>query len=83
MASSLLNMSTFDPSQFPALTPPTGVIPNFIDPPTRAPATRVVVCVTLALMLGFVSLRIYTRLRVTRTFGADDCKLRLFSPLVG
>ncbi|KUI61111.1 hypothetical protein VP1G_08288 [Cytospora mali] len=72
MAPAILNMSTYDPSQFPSMTPPAGVTPNFVDPPTRAPATRVVICVTLFLMLLFVCLRIYTRLRVAHAFAADD-----------
>lgn len=69
-----LNLSSYDPNLFPALTPPTGVIPNFDDPPTRAPAGRIVICVTLSVMLMFVVLRSYTRVFVTRIFGIDDCK---------
>lgn len=66
-------MSFLDPSQIPAMTPPDGVLPNFVDAETRAPAARVVVCVGLALMLAFITLRIYIRLKVKSIFEADDC----------
>lgn len=76
MDPSTLNMSSYDPSLFPALNPPAGVLPNFDDPPTRAPAARIVICVTLSFMLVFVFLRTYTRAFVTHMFGIDDCKTR-------
>ncbi|KAG8157018.1 hypothetical protein KVR01_013008 [Diaporthe batatas] len=72
MDPSTLNLSSYDPSTFPALPPPAGVLPDFIDPPTRAPAGRIVICVTLSVMLIFVILRAYTRIFMTRLFGIDD-----------
>ncbi|KAI3401820.1 hypothetical protein diail_8198 [Diaporthe ilicicola] len=74
MHPSTLNMSLYDPSMFPALAPPPGVLPNFNNPATRAPAARIVICITLSVMILFVSLRIYTKIFVTRLFGVDDCK---------
>lgn len=65
-------MSSLDPSQLPAMVPPDGVIPNFVDPETRAPTVRIVICVSLALMVSFIALRIYSRLTVRVNFGADD-----------
>jgi len=59
----------------PALAPPPGVRPNFKDPLSLETPLRVSVCLVMALMLVFVSLRVYTRLRITREFGAEDCKL--------
>lgn len=73
-SSSTMDLSSFDPSQVPALTPPAGVIPNFIDAETRAPLVRSVACVTMALMLVFLTLRMYTRFRIIGSFDADDCK---------
>ncbi|KAI1084718.1 hypothetical protein F5B20DRAFT_218899 [Whalleya microplaca] len=56
----------------PGLLPPPNVTSNFNDPESLAPATRSVICVALALMYCFLIVRIYTRLRVTCSFGADD-----------
>lgn len=72
MDQSTLDLSSYDPSLFPALTPPAGVVPNFDDPTTRTPAGRIVICVTLSIMLMFVVLRAYSRVFVTRLFGIDD-----------
>jgi len=58
----------------PALAPPPGVKPNFKDPLSLENPLRVSVCFVMAMMLVFVSLRVYTRLRITREFGAEDCK---------
>ncbi|KAK2604307.1 hypothetical protein N8I77_007250 [Diaporthe amygdali] len=69
-----MNMSSasLDPSQVPVLTPPAGVIPNFIDADTRAPLVRSIACVALAVMLVFMTLRIYTRLKIIGSFDSDD-----------
>lgn len=72
MDPSTLNLSSYDPGAFPALAPPAGVLPNFNNPPTRAPAGRTVICVTLSVMLMFVILRAYTRIFMTCLFGIDD-----------
>lgn len=66
-------MSSLDPSQIPAMTPPDGVIPNFVDAETRAPAARIVACIGLAMMLSFITLRIYIRIKMKSNFEADDC----------
>ena len=59
----------------PAAPPPPGVTPNFIDPPSIAPLARITMCVTMAFMLVFLALRIYSRTRVAHAFGMDDCKI--------
>lgn len=56
----------------PALMPPPGVVPNFVNPESRAIHWRIVLCATLALTLAFVAFRLYVRLRVPSKFGADD-----------
>lgn len=61
----------------PALPPPPGVTPNFIDPPSCADLGKGFVYTFLPLMVCFVILRIYTRARVSRGFGVDDCELNL------
>ncbi len=57
--------------------PPWSVIaswprPNYIDPVTRGPGLVIVNVVLLVLMLLVVGLRFYTRMRITKSFGADD-----------
>lgn len=66
-----------DYSQMPSLAPPPGITPNFIDPPTMAPTSRILTGLTLAIMYCFLTLRVYTRVWVTCNFGIEDCK---FSP---
>jgi len=61
-------------AQLPALQPPPGVVPNFVNPQSIAHQTRTAIYVTLPLMLLFLVLRLYTRLRILRAVGADDCK---------
>ena len=58
----------------PGLAPPPGVLPNFSNPVSRADSMRIVSSVSMAVAIGFVILRVYSRLWITRTFGKDDCK---------
>lgn len=60
-------------SEIPALQPPPGITPNFINPPTIAPALIAVNGVFLALMLLAVSIRIYSKGLLLRSLGWDDC----------
>lgn len=58
----------------PALTPPPGVIPNFINPPNRNPLgygliySSAVVCVTV------VCIRLYASLLSRKKMNIEDCK---------
>ncbi|KAI0479748.1 hypothetical protein F4859DRAFT_448704 [Xylaria cf. heliscus] len=58
--------------QIPALPPPQGVQSNFDHPETREGLAKIVVGLTYGLMLIFLALRIYTRVRVTNSLGSDD-----------
>ncbi|GAW17944.1 hypothetical protein ANO14919_074130 [Xylariales sp. No.14919] len=58
--------------QIPALPPPPGVQSNFHDPETREGLATIVVGVTYGLMLVFLGLRIYARVRITSSLGIDD-----------
>ena len=62
-------------SQIPAGKPPAGVKPNLIDPDSLGGAIVTVNAVFLALMLIFVTLRIYTKAVLLQTLWWDDCKL--------
>ena len=46
--------------------------PNYVDPVMRGPANIVITVIFFPLVLLIVGVRIYTRLRISRSFGADD-----------
>lgn len=58
--------------QIPALPPPAGVQSDFDSSETRDDLARIVVSLTYALMLVFLALRIYTRVKITNSLGVDD-----------
>lgn len=58
----------------PAGVPPRGVVPNLVNPPTQAPVLTIGIYVLLPLMMPFFITRLYTRIRLTRNVGIDDCK---------
>lgn len=68
----LLNTSAWD--TISAMPPPPGVTSNFEDPVTLGPIWRATICVSVALAVVSLALRLYTRLYVTRSIGADDCR---------
>lgn len=59
-------------AQTPAMQPPAGITPNFINPPSRNAALIALNTVFLALMVTVVSMRLYVKTRVVRTMGGDD-----------
>ncbi|KAI1089122.1 hypothetical protein F5B19DRAFT_468842 [Rostrohypoxylon terebratum] len=70
-----MDLSNLPPSAYdnlPALTPPPGVVPNFDNPESLAPAGKIVFCVMLPVMAIIVYVRLYTRVCRTRAVGADD-----------
>lgn len=74
-----MDISKIDPAELPYIAagdPPDGVTSNLSNPPTRVGETVIVICVTVPIMAVALALRLYTRLRVTRNFGADDCRCR-------
>ncbi|KAG6363982.1 hypothetical protein INS49_009085 [Diaporthe citri] len=64
--------SSLDLWEIPAGPPPPGKVPNLIDPPSQAPILSIGIYVLLPLLVPFVVMRLYTRLRLTRAFGIDD-----------
>jgi len=58
----------------PAAPPPPGVVPNFVDPPSRDYLVKTIYYVTLPLIVLATVGRLYTRIKFMRIFGADDCK---------
>ena len=61
-------------SEIPAGKPPIGVEPNFVDPKSLANAIVTVNAVFLALMLIFITLRVYTKAMLLHSLWWDDCK---------
>lgn len=61
-------------ADFPALRPPSGIIPNFIDPYTRGPIIVIVGSILIAIMTIFVVGRIYTNMCIHRKLQWGDCR---------
>ncbi|KAI0552665.1 hypothetical protein F4679DRAFT_44635 [Xylaria curta] len=66
------SLNGIDPWNTPLWPPPPGVVPNFVDPVSRAPVIRAGIISILAIMVVFVLLRIYSRTRLKRSLGWDD-----------
>ena len=58
----------------PAAKPPAGVLPNLENPHGDGQVLIIVGSILLAIMLLFVSVRIYTKFRIVRKSSPDDCK---------
>jgi hypothetical protein len=79
-------MSSMSPTQLadtPAIPPPPGVTPNFIDPISRSPMGIGVSCMIIFLMIFFFVLRIYSRIFIQKHLTWDDwtCTLALLCTL--
>lgn len=57
----------------PSAPPPPGVIPNFVNPETRAPILKIVTSIMLPLMMVFVLLRLYSNIWISRKLEKSDC----------
>ena len=61
-------------THFPALAPPTGVTPNFINPQSQALMVIVTSILCLVLIILISLLRFYTNLWIKKSLKADDSK---------
>lgn len=61
-------------NSLPALQPPAGVQPNFVNPEDRGYISNSVATVLLCLMVSLFANRVYTKLFIIRKMGWDDCK---------
>lgn len=63
------------------IPPPPGYTSNFLNPPSKASWDVVtqVVCLTLATLL--VAMRMYTKLKVLKNPGSDDCELHILQTM--
>ena len=60
-----------DPN-WPAATPPPGVVPNFDNPPSQRTAIIVLQTIFLTLTVLAVSTRVYVRTCIIKLWGAED-----------
>ena len=67
-------MSGLNLAETPALQPPPGVSPNFVDPPSLQSMTNATIAVCFTLATLFVAVRLLTKFFVDRTFQREDCK---------
>ncbi|KAK4163960.1 hypothetical protein QBC43DRAFT_318474 [Cladorrhinum sp. PSN259] len=71
-----------DLAHTPAAAPPPGVQPNFIDPPSQQTAMIAMTVVMTFFTLVFLSVRLYTSLRITRLSGTEDWLCLLAAVLI-
>ena len=73
----IMDLSSFpDFQNIPAAPLPHGVLkPNFVDPPTQAPAIEALEGVFMSFMLIALAIRLYVRTRINKQWGWDDCEV--------
>ena len=74
MADALATMTPEQLSKIPAGTPPPGVQPNFVNPPSSAPVLIAVGTVFMGIMFLFAGMRFYVKVIVRRKVAPDDCE---------
>lgn len=56
------------------MAPPPGVVPNFVDPESKAYLLTITVAVTVTVSTIFVLIRAFTKKFINKNgFGLDDC----------
>ena len=58
----------------PLAPPPPGIVPNLVDPETRAYEIYVAASVCLPLIAIFATMRIYARVIILKRWTWDDCE---------
>ena len=58
----------------PAGIPPSDVIPNYVDPPSKGPIFYYVGSVLLFIMIVIFSTRMYVKFRIVKKRTWDDCE---------
>jgi len=64
----------FDPSKIPLAQPPPGMIPNFEHPESRCWQVYLTAAICSAVVIIFITLRLYSRIVVTKKQTLDDRK---------
>lgn len=76
LASQKVTMSEYDPTKIPLSVAPPGQSNDVNGGPSQAWMPRLAIYTTLPVAVGFVSLRVYARLKLRIPFGWDDGKPR-------
>lgn len=58
----------------PALAPPPGVTPNFVNPYNQNKVTITLISVCLPATTLFLLIRMYSKVRLIKSHGWEDCK---------
>lgn len=58
---------------WPNIWPPSGIESNFVDPESLFTVTAAVSAVTLGLAAIFVTVRLYSSIRITKSTGYGEC----------
>jgi hypothetical protein len=69
---SKIDPSKMDMTKTPAAIPPPGVIPNFINPESRARGSIISCAILTAVMLAFLILRMNTKIFILKSVGWED-----------
>ena len=59
----------------PLLAPPPNVVPNFVDPESRAYQMYIGMGVCIGIASIFMFLRLYVKVFISQTWNWDDCRL--------
>lgn len=70
-----MDYSNIPLQDIPGAPAPPGQTSNVVDPESRGRLTIVVCSTFMSLVIAFVTLRVYSRLWLARSFTKDDCKL--------
>ena len=68
------NSSSIDYAHTGALMPPPGIMPNFYALGKQQTSNIVIAVIFFTLPTIFVGLRVWTKLRIGKDMGWDDCK---------
>ena len=81
MANPLAGLTPAELAQTPALMPPAGIVPNFINPPgTLEAVTNATMAICFTLTTIFVFVRLLTKYCVDRAFLWEDCQYYALFP---
>lgn len=70
----------YDLNHTPARKPPPGRSSDFDNPESRSYQLVIVIAICMALAVSLTLLRTYVRLKISHSFGADDCKFKIYYP---
>jgi hypothetical protein len=72
-----MDPSMMDPSMFPLVPPPDGIIPNFDNPASLESLGHTAMGVFIGITAAFIILRIYVKLTISKQWGWDDGEFRV------